>query len=129
MFSDPIADMLTRVRNAARAQLPHVVIPHSRLKEGIAHILKREGYVTETAVEGATRKNLRLTLKYQGRRPVIEGLRRLSSPGRRLFVPAGKIPRVRGGLGVVILSTSSGIMTGDDARKQNVGGELLCSIW
>lgn len=129
MFSDPIADMLTRVRNAARAQLPHVVIPHSRLKEGIAHILKREGYVTETAVEGVTRKSLRLTLKYQGRRPVIEGLRRLSSPGRRLFVPAGKIPRVRGGLGVVILSTSAGVMTGDDARKQNVGGELLCSIW
>ncbi|HMO65761.1 MAG TPA: 30S ribosomal protein S8 [Verrucomicrobiota bacterium] len=129
MSSDPIADMLTRVRNAARAQLPHVVIPHSRLKEGIAHILKREGYVTEAAVEGTARKSLRLTLKYQGRRPVIEGIRRLSSPGRRLFVPAGKIPRVRGGLGVVILSTSSGVMTGDDARKQNVGGELLCSIW
>lgn len=129
MMSDPVSDMLTRVRNASRAQLPIVVIPHSRLKASIAQVLKREGYVAEAAIEEAGRKSIRLTLKYQDRRPVIEGLRRLSSPGRRLFVPAGKIPRIRGGLGVVILSTSSGVMTGQEARKQNVGGELLCSIW
>lgn len=129
MLSDPVSDMLTRVRNASRAQLPNVLIPHSRLKESIAQVFKREGYVAEAAVEGAGRKSIRLVLKYQGRKPVIEGLRRLSSPGRRLFVPAGKIPRVRGGLGVVILSTSSGVLTGQEARKQNVGGELLCSIW
>jgi small subunit ribosomal protein S8 len=129
MFADPVADMLTRVRNASRAQLPEVVIPHSRLKESIAHILEREGYVAAAAVEAAPRKSIRLRLKYQGRRPIIEGLRRLSSPGRRMYVGAGDIPRVRGGLGIVILSTPSGVMTGHEARKKNVGGELVCSVW
>ena len=127
--NDPIADMLTRIRNAQKAQRPTLEMPHSRMKESIANLLKREGYISEVAVEGTPRKQLKLKLKYQGKRGVIEGLRRRSSPGLREYVGARDIPRVRGGLGTAIVSTSEGLMTGVQARQKNLGGELLCFIW
>ena len=126
---DPIADMLTRIRNASRALLPTVAIPHSRMKESLAHILKSEGYVAEVAVEGKLPKTIKLRLKYDGKKSVIEGLKRVSKPGLRNYVGSTEIPRVRGGLGVAVVSTSEGVMTGQDARKKNIGGELLCYVW
>jgi small subunit ribosomal protein S8 len=128
-MNDPIADMLTRIRNANGALLPLVNIPHSKLKESIAGILKREGYIQEFSVEGQLPKILKLKLKYQGKKSVIEGLRRISSPGLRRYVGSTDIPRVRGGLGVAVLSTSEGLMTDNQARKKNLGGELLCYVW
>jgi small subunit ribosomal protein S8 len=126
---DPIADMLTRIRNAGRALLPAVAMPHSKVKEGLAHILKKEGFVAEVTVEGTVKKTLKLRLKYEGKKCVIEGLKRVSKPGLRNYVGATEIPRVRGGLGVAVVSTSEGIMTGMDARKKNIGVELLCYVW
>jgi small subunit ribosomal protein S8 len=126
---DPIADMLARIRNGARALRPVVEVPHSRMKESIAGILRQEGYIAECVVEGQRIKSMKLRLKYQGKKNVIEGLRRLSRPGLRRYVGADEIPRVLGGLGVVVISTSEGVMTGTQARKKNLGGELLCSIW
>ena len=126
---DPIADMLARIRNGARALRPVVEMPHSRMKESIAGILRQEGYIAECAVEGQRIKTLKLRLKYQGKKNVIEGLRRLSRPGLRRYVGAAEMPRVLGGLGVIIISTSEGVMTGAQARKKNLGGELICSVW
>jgi len=128
-MNDPISDMLTRIRNANRALLPQVLVPHSKLKESLAGILKREGYIHDFAVEGQIPKTIKLKLKYQGKKSVIEGLRRVSTPGLRRYVGSTDIPRVRGGLGVSVLSTSEGIMTGNQARKKNMGGELLCYVW
>ena len=128
-MNDPISDMLARIRNANRALLPTVAMPHSRMKESIAGILKREGYITDFAVEGKLPRTIKMKLKYQGKKSVIEGLHRLSTPGLRRYVGATDIPRVRGGLGVAVISTSEGVMTGTQARKKNIGGELLCSIW
>ena len=128
-MTDPIADLLTRIRNASQALLPEVEVPHSRLKENIAHILKREGYLEDCAVEGKTMKKIKLKLKYQGRKGVIEGLKRVSKPGLRRYVRATEIPRVLGGMGTAILSTSRGVMSGYEARQQNLGGELLCFVW
>jgi len=128
-MSDPISDMLTRLRNAGRAALPEVVMPHSKVKENIAQVLKREGYVAEVAVEGKPFKQLKIKLKYAGKKPVIEGLRRLSSGGLRRYSGAAEVPRVKGGLGITILSTSDGIMSAMQARKKNIGGELLCEVW
>jgi small subunit ribosomal protein S8 len=126
---DPIADMLTRIRNAGRALLPTVQIPHSRMKESIAGILKLEGYVAEVNVEGKIPKTIKIKLKYEGKKTVIEGLKRISTPGLRRYVGATEIPRVRGGLGVAVVSTSEGLMTGTQARKKNLGGELVCYVW
>jgi len=128
-MTDPISDMLTRIRNAGRALLPTVQLPHSRTKENIAQILKSEGYLADVAVEGKGIKTIKLQLKYQGRKSVIEGLRRISRPGLRHYVGATKIPRVRGGLGVAVISTPEGVMTGAQARKKNLGGEVLCYVW
>ena len=128
-MTDPISDMLTRIRNANQALLPVVELPHSKIKEGIAQILKKEGYVSDVGVEGKVKKTIKMKLKYEGRKGVIEGLRRVSTPGLRRYTGATEIPRVRGGLGVSIVSTSEGVMTGNDARKKNIGGELLCYIW
>jgi len=128
-MTDPISDMLTRIRNAGHALRPTAEIPHSRLKEGIAHILHKEGYVADVAVDGKTRKTLKLRLKYEGKRPTIEGLRRISRPGLRHYVGANEIPRVLGGMGVAVISTSEGVMTGVQARKKNLGGEVLCYVW
>jgi small subunit ribosomal protein S8 len=128
-MTDPISDMLTRIRNAGRALLPTVELPHSRMKESLAHILKKEGYVVDVAVDGKTIKKLKIQLKYQGKKSVIEGLKRVSKPGLRKYVGATEIPRVLGGLGVSIVSTSEGVMTGTQAKKKNLGGELLCYVW
>ena len=128
-MSDPISDMLTRIRNASRALLPVVELPHSRMKESLAKILKTEGYVAEVSVDGNTIKKLKIKLKYQGKKNVIEGLKRVSKPGLRKYVGAAEIPRVVNGMGVSIVSTSEGVMTGAQAKKKNLGGELLCYIW
>jgi small subunit ribosomal protein S8 len=128
-MSDPISDMLTRIRNASRALLPAVELPHSRMKESLANILKKEGYVAEVSVDGKTIKKLKIQLKYQGKKNVIEGLKRVSKPGLRKYVGSTEIPRVLGGLGISIVSTSEGVMTGTQAKKKNLGGELLCYIW
>lgn len=128
-MTDPISDMLTRIRNAHQALLPNVEMPHSRMKESIAGILKKEGYINEYSVEGKLPKKLRLKLKYQGKKGVIEGLKRVSKPGLRRYVGATEIPRVRGGLGTAIVSTSQGVMSAHQARKNNLGGELVCYIW
>jgi small subunit ribosomal protein S8 len=127
--NDPISDMLTRIRNANRALLPAVEMPHSKIKESIAAILKREGYVADFAVEGKLPKTIKVKLKYQGKKSIIEGLRRVSTPGLRRYVGATEIPRVRGGLGVAVVSTSEGLLTDTQARKKNIGGELLCYVW
>jgi len=127
---DPISDMLTRIRNAGRALLPTVAMPHSRIKESIAQILKQEGYVADVAVDGKTaKKTIKIKLKYEGKKNVIEGLKRISTPGLRRYVGSTEIPRVLGGLGVAVVSTSEGLMTGTQAKKKNLGGELLCYIW
>jgi small subunit ribosomal protein S8 len=129
MLSDPISDLLCRLRNGARAQHPEVLVPHSKLKESLAQVLKSEGYLTDVSVEGTTKKQIRMKLRYAGKKSVLEGLRRMSTPGRRVYARSTEIPKVRGGLGVVVLSTSSGIVTDREARKRNLGGELLCSVW
>ena len=128
-MNDPISDMLARIRNANLALLPTTELPHSRIKESIAGILKREGYITDFSVEGKLPKSIKLKLKYQGKKSVIEGMRRVSTPGLRRYVGATKIPRVRGGLGVAVVSTSEGLLTDTQARKKNIGGELLCYVW
>jgi small subunit ribosomal protein S8 len=126
---DPIADMLTRIRNASHALLPEVELTHSKMKESIARILKQEGYLADATVSGEAKKNLKLKLKFEGRQGVIRNLRRMSKPGLRRYVAATEIPRILGGMGTAILSTSKGVMTGSEARKQNLGGEVLCSVY
>jgi small subunit ribosomal protein S8 len=128
-MSDPIADMLTRIRNAGKALLPAVELPHSRMKESVAKILKSEGYVGDVAVEGNVIKKLKIRLKYQGKKNVIEGIKRVSRPGLRRYVGSTEIPRVLNGMGVSIISTPEGVMTGAQAKKKNLGGELLCQVW
>lgn len=104
-------------------------MPHSRLKESVAQLLKQEGFITEVAVEGTKLKQLRLSLRYSGRRSAITGIRQISTPGLRRYVSAGSIPRVLGGMGVAVLSTPKGVVSGTDARKLNVGGEVICYVW
>jgi small subunit ribosomal protein S8 len=128
-MNDPISDMLARIRNAHRALLPVVAVPHSRIKEGIANIFKKEGYVSDYAVEGKLPRTIKVKLKYQGKKSVIEGMQRVSRPGLRRYVGATEIPRVRGGLGVAVVSTSEGLMTDTQARRKNLGGELSCYVW
>ena len=129
--SDPIADMLTRVRNASRAGLPAVDMSHSRLKAEIARILKKEGYVSDVSESEADgKKTLKVTLKYDyDENPVIQQIRRVSKPGLRRYVAAADVPRVRGGLGTAVLSTSRGVMSDRDALAAHVGGEVLCQVW
>ena len=126
MMTDPIADMLTRIRNAHMALHKEVSVPRSKIKLVIAQILKDEGYVEDVAAEDA---DIKLTLKYSKGKPAILGLRKISKPGRRVYVGAGEIPSVQNGLGICIVSTSSGVLPGGIAREKNVGGELLCEIW
>jgi small subunit ribosomal protein S8 len=128
---DPISDMLARIRNAGSALQPAVEVPHSKIKESIANVLKQEGYVSAVDVfsPAPLRKSIKLQLKYQGKKTVLEGMRRVSSPGRRVYVGASDIPRVRGGLGIAVLSTPEGVMSGAMAKKKNLGGELLCFVW
>jgi small subunit ribosomal protein S8 len=132
-MTDPIADMLTRIRNANKAQHDSVTMPGSKLKEALAGILAREGYIEgyETkALEGRPGSSLTIVLKYDGdRRSTISGLKRVSKPGLRIYAQADKIDRVLGGFGVAVLSTSAGLMTDREARKRHLGGEVLCHVW
>ena len=121
--------MLTRIRNAGAAQLPVVNLPHSRIKESAAKILQSEGYVGDVSVSGDVKKQISIKLKFNGKKSVIEGLKRVSTPGLRRYVGSTEIPRVRGGLGIAVLSTSEGLMTDVSARKKNLGGELLFYVW
>ena len=129
-ISDPIADMLTRIRNASRARHVDVAIPASRTKLAIAQILKEEGFIEDFAEgQAGPRKDITIQLKYVGKVPVVSGLKRISKPGLRVYASKTEIPRVLGGLGIVIVSTSQGIMTGQQARRSQLGGEVLAYVW
>jgi small subunit ribosomal protein S8 len=129
--SDPITDLLNRLRNGMRAGHERVDVPASRVKESVVKVLADEGYIASyRRVEGKGRSLLRIGLKYDAEgEPIVNGLERVSRPGRRVYAPAKEIPEVLGGLGVSILSTSRGIVTGKRAREQKVGGEILCNVW
>jgi small subunit ribosomal protein S8 len=134
MLSDPIADMLTRIRNAVMAGHPTVAIPHSKMKMAIAQILKDEGFIEDvTLEEGKPAPVMVIKLKYWGqrreRRPVITNLKRVSKPGRRVYVGKDEIPWVLSGMGIAILTTPKGVMTGQQAHRLGVGGEVLCYVW
>lgn len=129
-MSDPIADMLTRLRNAIMARHTQVEMPGSRLKQAIAQVLKQEGYIRDyQVVEQKPQNLLRIELKYQGNRNAIDGIKRVSKPSRRVYVGYDDIPKVLSGLGINILSTPRGVMGDREARRRKVGGEILCSVW
>ena len=130
-MTDPIADMLTRIRNGINRRHPSVDIPHSKMKESIAQILHDEGFIQRFEVVPNGRfRDIRVHLKYtEERRPVMTHLKRLSTPGRRLYAGSSQIPRALGGMGIVIISTPRGVITGTRARRENVGGELICEVW
>ncbi len=130
-ISDPIADMLTRIRNANMARHDFVLVPSSKMKLSIARVLRGEGFISDYEVlRGKPHRAIKIYLRYYDRnQPVITGLERISKPGLRVYVQRKEIPRVYGGLGITILSTPQGIMTGHQAWRQEIGGELLCSVW
>ena len=128
--TDPIADFLERIRNGARAQNPEILVPYSRIKAEVARILKDEGYITDYTIDtSGAHPRIKVTNKLVNRSSAITGLRRVSRPGLRRYVGADEIPKVLGGMGLAILSTSRGILSGRDARKQKLGGELLAYVW
>jgi len=128
--TDPIADMLTRIRNAIMARHDSVLIPASKTKMSIARILKDEGFISDyTVLRGKPQRMIKIVLKYIDEQPAVVGLERVSKPGMRVYVGKREIPRVYGGLGITMVSTSKGIMTGQEAWRKNLGGELLCSVW
>ena len=129
--SDPISDMLTSIRNAGRVQHSKISVQNSQIKEGIAAVLKREGYISEYRVEDMSdnKKTLHINLKYYDEAHVIAGIQRVSRPSRRVYVGAKEVPRVLGGLGIVVMSTPTGVSTGTEAIKRNNGGEILCKVW
>ena len=131
MLTDPIGDYLTRIRNALGAEHEEVVIPSSRLKREMSRILKEQGYIADFATEAGDKGEvLRVTLRYtEDRDPVISGMERVSRPGRRRYVPKDDVPRVLGGMGTTIMSTSTGVMTGHEAKKKGVGGEVVAYVW
>ena len=131
MLTDPIADYLTRIRNALRADLPTVEMPASRLKKELSRILVEQGYIASFELEPTTvGESIKIELKYtDDRDPVISGLKRVSRPGRRRYVGGGRVPKVQGGMGTAIISTSSGVMTGHEAREKGVGGEVVAYVW
>ena len=130
MVTDPIADMLTRIRNANQQRHETVVVPCSKLKVELAEILKNEGFIKEYKVEGeGVIKNIVITLKYKGNERVITGLKRVSKPGLRQYAKASEMPKVLNGLGIAIVSTSNGVMTDREARKLNLGGEVIAYVW
>jgi len=130
VMTDPIADMLTRIRNANQIRLESVIMPYSKIKQNIAKILKEEGYIVDYKVEGDLKKELLLQLKYQDDRTrVINGLKRISKPGLRVYAPKNDLPRVLNGLGIAIISTSQGLLTDKSARTKNVGGEIVAYVW
>ena len=131
MLTDPISDMLARIRNASIARHDRAEMPHSNLKQHVAEVLKSEGFLDDVRVsDGEGKKTLTLVLRYgRDKASAIDGVRRVSAPGRRVYVRFDRIPRVRSGMGISILSTSRGVMTDRDAREKRVGGELLCEVW
>jgi small subunit ribosomal protein S8 len=130
MNTDPVADMLARIRNALMARHEAVEIPFSRLKNRIAEILKQEGFIDDFTIQTEWPSSLRVTLKYgEGRKPAIVGMRRTSRPGRRVYVRHKHIPHVLNGMGISIISTSHGVVTDRDARRNAIGGEILCEVW
>jgi len=131
MLTDPISDYLTRLRNGLKAEHEEVVIPSSRLKKDMSRILKEQGYISDFEVaDGEKGEVIRVRLRYtEDRDPVISGMERVSRPGRRRYVAKGDVPRVQGGMGTAIVSTSSGVMTGHEARKKGVGGEVVAYVW
>ena len=133
MMTDPIADMLTRIRNGNVAMRSEVLMPASKQKSALAEVLKREGFIADYAVvqdPNGSGKALKITMKYgTDRQRTISGIKRISTPGLRVFRAATEVPRVLGGLGVAVLSTSHGLMTDREARKRNVGGEVMCFVW
>ena len=131
MLTDPISDYLTRIRNALAADHPHVEVPASRLKKEMTRILEEQGYISGYAVEpAAVGEVIRIELKYTDQRdPVLQGLERVSRPGRRRYVSGGEVPRVMGGMGTAIVSTSTGVMTGHEAKHKGVGGEVVAYVW
>ena len=129
-LTDPIADMLTRIRNANAVMHEKVDVPHSNLKDRLAEILKEEGYIANyNVVTDGNKKNIRVYLKYDGKERVIKGIKRISKPGRRVYSSVEDMPRVLSGLGIAIVSTSKGIVTDRVARRENVGGEILAFVW
>ena len=128
-LSDPIADYLTRLRNAARANRHDVTVPYSRMKEEITRILKQEGFISGYEVDRTGRPQIKVSLKFINRTPALTGLKRVSRPGLRKYVGSTDVPRVLGGMGISILSTSRGIMTGREAKREHGGGELLAVVW
>ena len=130
-MSDPIADMLTRIRNGVTAKHDSVRMPSSKIKVAIAKVLKEEGFIRDFEVgQDGARSMLKIDLSYTGRKePVLSGIKRVSKPGLRIYVQKREIPRVLGGLGVAILSTPEGVMTGQHARQKSIGGEVLCYVW
>jgi len=130
MVTDPIADLLTRVRNAAMARHDSVDVPASKMKIAVAKILKDEGFISDySIVKGEPQRMIKITLKYIDKQPAFIGLERVSKPGLRIYTGKKEIPRVYGGLGIAVISTSKGLMTGQEAWKKNIGGEVLCYIW
>ena len=130
MVTDPIADLLTRVRNAAMARHDSVNIPASKVKIVIAKILKDEGFIADySIIKGEPQRTIKITLKYIDKQPAFIGLERVSKPGLRIYTGKKEIPRVYGGLGIAVISTSKGLMTGQQAWKKNIGGEVLCYVW
>jgi small subunit ribosomal protein S8 len=129
-LTDPIADFLTRLRNAASARRADVSLPHSKIKEEIARILKDEGYIAEYEVDHSVRPpQIKVRMKFVNRTPALTGIKRVSKPGLRKYIGAGEVPRVLGGMGTSIVSSSRGILTGRQAKRENVGGELLAIVW
>jgi small subunit ribosomal protein S8 len=130
-MTDPIADLLTRIRNGLHADRDDVEMPASTFKAEVARILREQGYIVDFAVEPArVGRTLRVQLKYtEDRKPVIQGIERMSRPGRRHYVEAGTVPKVQGGMGTTIISTSRGVMTGHEARRAGIGGELVARVW
>ena len=129
-LTDPIADFLTRIRNASRAGHSELLVPYSRIKADIAKILKQEGYISAFEIDGSGKfPQIKVATKFVNRSPAITGLKRVSKPGLRKYVGAKDVPRVLGGLGISILSTPRGVISGREAKKENVGGELLAFVW
>jgi len=128
--TDPIADMLTRIRNAISVRKSEIVLPHSKLKQSVAELLKQNGFLTDVKVlDASTGKNLKIVINGEGESARITELVRMSKPGRREYANVKEIPTVKGGRGIVIVSTSKGLMTGTEAKKQGVGGELICKVY
>ena len=130
MYTDPISDMLTRIRNALAARKGELVMPYSKFKHSLANVLLAEGFISGVNELPGRVKSLQLNLKYdQAGEPVVTGIKRVSTPGQRIYLPADRIPRTNGGFGITVVSTSKGLLTDKQARKERLGGEVVCQVW